>query len=73
MNEVGVTVKELLKACEEQVKKGNGDKIVLISNDDEGNGFHTLFYQFTDKLENIKGYSDCFHDNNNPENVVLLG
>ena len=42
-----ITVKDLLKACQEQVDKGNGDKGILISRDDEGNGYHSLFYLFS--------------------------
>ena len=42
-----ITVKELKKACEEQIKKGNGDKVIMISQDDEGNGYHYLWYSFT--------------------------
>lgn len=41
-----ITVKELLKACKEQVAKGNGDKRILLSNDDEGNGYHFCFDLF---------------------------
>ena len=42
-----ITVKQLLKACKEEIAKGNGDKHILISGDDEGNSFHELFYLFT--------------------------
>lgn len=42
-----ITVKQLLQACKEEVAKGNGDKYILISGDDEGNSFHELFYLFT--------------------------
>ena len=45
---LGLTVKQLKTFCNEQIKKGNGNKHVLISCDDEGNGFHTLFYAFSD-------------------------
>ena len=41
-----LTVKELKKLCEDQIKKGNGDKIIMISDDDEGNGYHYLWYSF---------------------------
>lgn len=42
-----ITVKQLLKACKEEIAKGNGDKHILISGDDEGNSFHELFYLFS--------------------------
>lgn len=41
------TVNELLKECEKQIKLGNGDKTIMISKDDEGNGYHYLIYSFT--------------------------
>lgn len=42
-----ITVSALNKLCEEQIKNGNGKKKILISSDDEGNGFHELFYAFS--------------------------
>lgn len=42
-----LTVKQLLQACKEEIAKGNGDKHILISGDDEGNSFHELFYLFS--------------------------
>ena len=71
----GMTVKVLAKYCLEQIRKGNGDKIVQISQDDEGNGYHTLYYQFTDDLDEIKECYEygMFHDNLDTTNVVLLG
>lgn len=69
----GITVKKLLKACKLEMKKGNGNKVVLISDDDEGNGFHTLFYRFTDAEEYRGVENRYFHDGQNIEDVVLLG
>ena len=45
-----ITVKELLEACQEQVEKGNGDKGILLSRDDEGNGYHSCFYLFSEDV-----------------------
>ena len=42
-----MTVIQLLKLCQEEVKNGNGDYSIMISNDDEGNGYHYLWYSFT--------------------------
>lgn len=71
----GLTVKQLAKYCLEQIKKGNGDKVIQITQDDEGNGYHTLFYQFTDNPIEIKECYEygMFHDNVDVDNVVLLG
>lgn len=42
-----MTIKELKKQCDLQIAKGNGDKTIYISADDEGNSFHQMFYAFT--------------------------
>ena len=70
-----ITVEILSKMCLEQVKKGNGKKVVLISTDDEGNGYHTLYFGFRTKESDIRmsAAMGMFHDNNAPEKVVLLG
>ena len=68
-----ITVKQLLEICKEQIEGGNGDKTVLISDDDEGNGFHTLFYGFLSDPEKIRVYQGQFHDGNDPDDVVILG
>lgn len=71
----GLTVKELADFASTLVKNGLGDKHVLITTDDEGNGYHTLFYQFTTDPEGIKECAEAgmFHDSNDPKEVVLLG
>jgi len=67
-----ITVNQLLELCEEEKAKGNGNKRIFISMDDEGNAFHGLFYGFTSKEETIKNYHDsgCIDE---VENVILLG
>lgn len=42
-----ITVDMLQRMCKEMSKMGLGDKKILISNDDEGNGYHELFFTFT--------------------------
>ncbi len=66
---MGVTVKQLLELCKEQVNKGNGDKLILLSNDDEGNGYHKMFYHFT---EDVAG-NDMWGDIKNPNDYIILG
>lgn len=70
-----MTVKDLLGYVQKQIDKGNGDKEILISSDDEGNEFHGLYYQFTDDYEQLKQFAEygLFHDCNDPANVVVLG
>lgn len=76
MNNKGyITVSELLEACKQQVKKGNGDKGILISSDDEGNSFHPLFYCFTDSKEDIQSYKyfGLLQDDSDADSCILLG
>ena len=70
-----LTLRELAMACAEQLKKGNGDKIVLLSGDDEGNSYHTLFYTFLDDQNVINDIASwgLFHDDVDPNKVIILG
>lgn len=43
-----MTIRTLFSLCVEQMKNGNGDKKILISNDDEGNGYHGLYFAFSE-------------------------
>lgn len=70
-----LTIEQLAYMCSEQIRKGNGNKFILISNDDEGNGYHDLFFGFS---ENTKELTDgCFipYDLNDEDlkNYVVLG
>lgn len=40
-------VKDLYQMVLHEIEKGNSDKVVMLSNDDEGNGYHYLWYAFT--------------------------
>lgn len=42
-----ITVEKLAEFCEAQKRLGNGKKKVLLSDDDEGNGYHELFFGFS--------------------------
>lgn len=50
-----ITIKQLFELCKEQVAMGNGSKKILISNDDEGNGYHELFFGFSKSSEVVGG------------------
>lgn len=68
-----LTVKQLALLCEEEVKKGNGDKNIFISDDDEGNGFHALFFGFEEDTEQ---YAESLFQIDNPEDydkMIILG
>lgn len=74
MQRKGITVNKLYDLCKEQRKLGNGNKTILISDDDEGNGYHTLFFGFSPKEDIFGGqFPPMAHDNNENENVIVLG
>lgn len=37
-------IKDIYEWCKREMKKGNGNLKVQISNDEEGNGYHGLYY-----------------------------
>ena len=51
------------------------DRKVVISNDNEGNGFHGLFYGITWEYDDVNAYKDDIHDSceKDPNKLVLLG
>lgn len=65
----GLTVNALCVECMRLIAEGKGERHVQISMDDEGNGFHTLFYGFTE--DNKEDYP--YHDDVDMEDIVLLG
>lgn len=67
-----VTVNDLLKMCQNEIKKGNGNKHIVISDDNEGNGYHGMFYGFTPCTEEFEGYiyDSCYE---NEKDTIILG
>lgn len=70
-----MTVYDLLEACQKQIKKGNGNKTILVADDNEGNGFHELGFLFTDDKDFIEDIIDEVYDTSetNPDKIVILG
>ena len=67
-----ITVKELYKFCKAEIANGNGDKFIVISDDNEGSGFHGLFYGFVLVDEDYISYIyDSQHMS--PEDTIILG
>lgn len=67
-----ITVKELLELCREQVKRGNGNKVIVVGDDNEGNGYHGLFFGFT---EDVGDFADEIYDSCDRycKNTIILG
>lgn len=77
-----ITISMLKRMCEREIAKGNGSKSIMISNDDEGNGFHYLWYSFTSAKEIVDeekkyGFSDLLDDIDEKiakvEDTIILG
>lgn len=69
----GITVEELYIMCFEELKRGNGRRHILISGDDEGNSFHTLFYGFDSSSQTIDYALVYEHDSHKANEVIVLG
>jgi hypothetical protein len=73
-----LTIKDLYEECKKQMAKGNADKVIMISDDDEGNGYHYLWYSFSNAKEIlINEYEDMSYmlsDNiSKIEDTMILG
>ena len=69
-----LTIKKLKALCDKEIKKGNGERMIVISDDNEGNGFHGLFYGFTlinKDEESLYPINDSVSENINE--VIILG
>jgi len=67
-----MTVRELLKLCQQEIARGNGDKHIVISDDNEGNGYHGMFYGFTPCKREFQDYIyDSRYSNEN--DTIILG
>ena len=66
-----MTVKALMEFCKKEIEAGNGDKIIVISDDNEGNGYHGLFYAFTPADD----FVDYIYDSQSrdPNKIIVLG
>lgn len=67
-----LTIDELIEEARKAKKKFGGNKYVLISNDEEGNGFHECYFPFADAKEYLVGCAYAPYDLN-PADCVILG
>lgn len=69
-----LTVKDLAILCFEEYKKGNGGKKIMLSDDEEGNGYHNLFFGFKPVSEEILAYTslhDCTKEEALKDYIIL--
>ena len=71
-----MTVKQLLKFCQDEIKAGHGDCSIMLSNDDEGNGYHYCWYSFSmaDDVMCAEDIEFCLDEEINPKSkTIILG
>ena len=67
-----MTIDELIAEAKKAKKKFGGDRYVLISTDEEGNGYHECYFTFGAGEEMLDGCMDAPYDLS-PEECVTLG
>ena len=67
-----MTVNDLFELCKEAIREGHGNKNIVLSDDNEGNGYHGMFYGFTEVTE---GFEDEIYDSvtNSARDTIILG
>ena len=67
-----LTVKELAKLCQDEIKKGHGDCSIMISDDDEGNGYH--YFSMADEIMSAEDEEFCLDERiASKEKTIILG
>ena len=69
-----ITVKILKELCEFEIKNGNGNRMIVLADDNEGNGFHGLFCGFTTINKADKDLYDIYDSQStNVDKIIILG
>ena len=68
-----ITVKRLYKLCQDEIIQGNGDKVIMISDDNEGNGFHYLWNSFAEPDDTTIEDYDIDEEIAKKEDTIILG
>lgn len=66
-----MTVKALMEFCKKAIAEGHGDKMIVVADDNEGNGYHGLFYAFTAADDFIDDVYDS--RSTDPDKIIILG
>ena len=71
-----ITVRKLAAHLNNLVMTGHGDKLIVLSDDNEGNGYHGMFWLSTCAPDDVKAVADgLVYDSNetDPSKIVILG
>ena len=67
-----ITVEMLFKLCMKAMNNGHGKKNIVISDDNEGNGYHGLFYGFTPVDEEME-FDIYDSQTHSADDTIILG
>lgn len=73
-----MTVHKLFLELMDLVNKGQGDKKVVVADDNEGNGYHGIYYSVTSDPKAVKGNIDVSNglydsQETDPNKIVIIG
>lgn len=65
-------LKDLYNACKKEMAKGNGEKTLVVANDNEGNEYHGMFFTISPCDES---YRNLIMDSQEyePKNLLVIG
>lgn len=75
---IQMTVEKLYNELKELVEKGQGNKKVVVADDNEGNAYHGIFYSCTSDPKEVKAnieVSNGLYDSQtkNYKDIVIIG
>jgi len=75
---IQMTVEKLYEELKELMTKGMGDKKLVIADDDEGNGYHGMYYSCTSDPKEVKANieaSNGLYDSQETDykHIVIVG
>ena len=73
-----ITVKDLYRDLAILMKQGRGDDYIVVADDEEGNGYHGIFFSVTDNPKDIR---ECIEFSNglygsvtdDPNKIIIIG
>lgn len=75
---IQMTVEKLYRELQELMRQGMGDKKIVVADDNEGNGYHGIYYSCTSDpmmvKENIDASNGLYDSQEeNTDNLVIIG
>lgn len=69
-----LNIKDLYKICKSEIAKGNGNKKIIVSSDEEGNSFRGLYCGFSTIDPKYKDLYDIIEsESTDPDSIIILG